>query len=280
MSRSAPPRPPTPHAQLDAQRIRHRIRRRTIPAEARGAPPARSSSMLDSGTPLHAVGLQCHLRGAKQIDSDGVPRFRRRDARSTGLDVYVTELDVIDEDLPRRHRERDAIVAAKRRDALSGHLRRRAPRQLADMGLERPLQLDSQMFPRADDCPIGRCRSTPNSNPNPSWRRWRSSPAPPPDARSRPRRAGAVDKMLLRHTSQYMISSAIIAMLGFLSAAVFTRLLSPGDYGVYIVGFGDRQFRRRRRLHLGALFGDALRVGGRQGRRAHDFARRVCDLGG
>jgi len=48
--------------------------------------------------------------------------------------------------------------------------------------------------------------------------------------------------MLVRHTSQYMVSSAVVAALGFLSAAVFTRLLTPSDYGVYIVGFGIANF--------------------------------------
>ena len=48
--------------------------------------------------------------------------------------------------------------------------------------------------------------------------------------------------MLVRHTSQYMVSSAITAVLGFLSAAVFTRLLTPGDYGIYIVGFSMAGF--------------------------------------
>jgi len=48
--------------------------------------------------------------------------------------------------------------------------------------------------------------------------------------------------MLFRHTSQYMISSVVVAVLGFLSAAVFTRLLTPDDYGVYVVGFGVANF--------------------------------------
>ena len=48
--------------------------------------------------------------------------------------------------------------------------------------------------------------------------------------------------MLLRHTSQYMIASAIVAVLGFLSAAVFTRLLTPADYGIYIVGLSIANF--------------------------------------
>ncbi len=48
--------------------------------------------------------------------------------------------------------------------------------------------------------------------------------------------------MLIRHTTQYMISAALTAMLGFISAAVFTRLLTPADYGVYVVGFGLASF--------------------------------------
>jgi O-antigen/teichoic acid export membrane protein len=42
--------------------------------------------------------------------------------------------------------------------------------------------------------------------------------------------------MLLRHTSHYMIASAFSALIGLLSATVFTRALSPDQYGVYVVG--------------------------------------------
>jgi O-antigen/teichoic acid export membrane protein len=35
-----------------------------------------------------------------------------------------------------------------------------------------------------------------------------------------------------------MIASVVAAAFGFLSAATFTRLLSPGDYGIYVVGVG------------------------------------------
>jgi O-antigen/teichoic acid export membrane protein len=48
--------------------------------------------------------------------------------------------------------------------------------------------------------------------------------------------------MLVRHTSQYMVSSAVNAALGFASAAVFTRLLTPADYGIYVVGFSTANF--------------------------------------
>ena len=44
--------------------------------------------------------------------------------------------------------------------------------------------------------------------------------------------------MLLRHTSHYLFASAASAVFGLLSTAVFTRLLAPADYGVYVVGVG------------------------------------------
>jgi len=47
---------------------------------------------------------------------------------------------------------------------------------------------------------------------------------------------------MLRHASQYMIASVIAAMFGFLGTATFTRLLSPGDYGVYVIGVGIAGF--------------------------------------
>ncbi len=44
--------------------------------------------------------------------------------------------------------------------------------------------------------------------------------------------------MLLRHTSHYLFASAASAVFGLLSTVVFTRLLAPADYGVYVVGVG------------------------------------------
>ena len=42
--------------------------------------------------------------------------------------------------------------------------------------------------------------------------------------------------MLLRHTAQYMIAGLVSAIFGLLSAVVFTRMLTPSDYGVYLIG--------------------------------------------
>ncbi|HXW19835.1 MAG TPA: oligosaccharide flippase family protein [Roseiarcus sp.] len=42
--------------------------------------------------------------------------------------------------------------------------------------------------------------------------------------------------MLIRNTTYYMIASAISAIFGLLGAVVFTRALTPSEYGIYVVG--------------------------------------------
>jgi endo-1,4-beta-xylanase len=73
--------------------------------------------LLSAGVPIHAVGLQCHLRGATPIDRDGLSEFVA-EMHGHGLKVLVTELDVIDTDLPWRNAERDEIIANQVRDLL------------------------------------------------------------------------------------------------------------------------------------------------------------------
>src|SRR4029077_6408617 len=48
-------------------------------------------------------------------------------------------------------------------------------------------------------------------------------------------RVGIVSAVL-RQTFQYSIASVASAVIGLLSAICFTRLLSPEQYGVYIIG--------------------------------------------
>ena len=68
--------------------------------------------LLDADVPLNAVGLQCHLRGAKPIDRDGLEAFVT-ELHTLGLKVLVTELDIMDQDLPAPVPERDEIIAAQ-----------------------------------------------------------------------------------------------------------------------------------------------------------------------
>jgi endo-1,4-beta-xylanase len=67
-------------------------------------------SLRDHDVPLHAVGLQAHLFAGRTIDRDGLQALLS-EIKALKLDVWVTELDVIDYELPGRIGERDALVA-------------------------------------------------------------------------------------------------------------------------------------------------------------------------
>lgn len=42
--------------------------------------------------------------------------------------------------------------------------------------------------------------------------------------------------MLNRHFSVYLIAHLLPALIGFVAITLYTRLLSPAEYGLYIVG--------------------------------------------
>jgi endo-1,4-beta-xylanase len=69
-------------------------------------------SLRDRDVPLHAVGLQAHLFADREIDRDGLQAMLA-EIKELGLDILITELDVIDYELPGRLSERDALVASK-----------------------------------------------------------------------------------------------------------------------------------------------------------------------
>jgi endo-1,4-beta-xylanase len=73
--------------------------------------------LLSRGVPLNGIGLQGHLKGGYQIDRDGVYDFVSQ-IRALRLSVHVTELDVIDNELPAPVAVRDAVVAARAHDFL------------------------------------------------------------------------------------------------------------------------------------------------------------------
>ena len=69
-------------------------------------------SLLAKGTPVHALGIQSHLQGHRNSEFDG-KKFRKflSDVASMGLKIIISELDVIDQELPRDVTTRDRIVA-------------------------------------------------------------------------------------------------------------------------------------------------------------------------
>jgi endo-1,4-beta-xylanase len=110
------------------------------------------SELLDAGTPLHAIGLQCHLHGETEIDTEGLAKCVA-EFRSWGLEVLVTELDVDDQKLPAPEAQRDAIVAKRVNDVLSAISSEVSLRSIVTWGLSDRYSWINQMFPRSDRLP-------------------------------------------------------------------------------------------------------------------------------
>ena len=90
--------------------------------------------LVGRGVPLHGVGLQGHINGKNEIDRDGVYDFVTA-IHALGLSVHVTELDVIDDDLPGPIAQRDAIVASRARDFLDAIATAAKPAVIATWGI-------------------------------------------------------------------------------------------------------------------------------------------------
>ena len=66
--------------------------------------------MLQRGVPIHAVGIQGHLNGARDFQGAGLHGFID-DLGKLGLKVFVTELDTGDDQLPADENQRDTQMA-------------------------------------------------------------------------------------------------------------------------------------------------------------------------
>jgi endo-1,4-beta-xylanase len=118
--------------------------------------------LVAAKTPIHALGIQAHLRAGRPFEPLLMTRFLD-DAASLGLDIYITELDVNDIDLPRRISRRDARVADAAEQYLDTVLAHPAVKMVVTWGLSdkysfrnepefkhwfwtsRPLPLDASM---------------------------------------------------------------------------------------------------------------------------------------
>lgn len=78
---------------------------------ARGTLLALLDRLRDRGVPIDVVGLECHVEGDVGVAEDAFGTFLEALA-SRGLEIHITELDVIDTKLPLAIDRRDAAVAA------------------------------------------------------------------------------------------------------------------------------------------------------------------------
>jgi endo-1,4-beta-xylanase len=58
-----------------------------------------ATRLKQSGVPIHAIGVQGHLRGNTPLDKPGMTSFLKQ-VRDLGLEIMITELDVDDVDVP------------------------------------------------------------------------------------------------------------------------------------------------------------------------------------
>lgn len=104
------------------------------------------------GTPLHALGLQAHLRGERDIDRDGL-RHLIREVKGMGLGILLTELDVMDYALPADIASRDAAVAARVHELLDVVFEECTPRAVLTWGLTDRHAWIPAHFKRPDQAP-------------------------------------------------------------------------------------------------------------------------------
>ena len=111
-------------------------------------------SLLDSGAPIHALGIQAHLRGERtDFDATSLGMFIRNVA-DLGLRVMVTELDVRDNELPADVRTRDRIVASVYSQFLEAVLAEPAVIAVLTWGLSDRYTSLSRAAPRSDRLPV------------------------------------------------------------------------------------------------------------------------------
>jgi endo-1,4-beta-xylanase len=109
-------------------------------------------SLRDRDVPLHAVGLQAHLFADRAIDRDGLQRLLVEIA-ALKLDVLITELDVIDYELPGKVSERDARVAGIAECFLKSVCDVVRPKAILTWGLSDRYTWVPTYFKRADGMP-------------------------------------------------------------------------------------------------------------------------------
>ncbi|WP_325170773.1 endo-1,4-beta-xylanase [Bradyrhizobium sp.] len=108
--------------------------------------------LRDRDVPLHAVGLQAHLFAGRTIDRDGLQALLA-EIVALKLEVLITELDVIDADLPGKIEDRDALVAAMAAEFLGACCEVVRPKAILTWGLSDRYTWVPTFFKRADGMP-------------------------------------------------------------------------------------------------------------------------------
>lgn len=111
-------------------------------------------SLVSTGAPVHALGIQAHLDGDLASLRPAVLERFLDDVAGLGLQVLVTELDVLDWELPADPAERDAWIADIYERFLTVALAHRAVTGVLTWGLSDRYSWLGVYAPRADGLPV------------------------------------------------------------------------------------------------------------------------------
>lgn len=110
--------------------------------------------LLKKGTPIHALGIQSHLMAHEKALNPKKLRAFLSDVASLGLKILITELDVIDQQLPADSVVRDRMVASVYEDYLSVVLDEKAVIAVLTWGLSDRYTWHASFLPRSDGKPV------------------------------------------------------------------------------------------------------------------------------
>jgi endo-1,4-beta-xylanase len=141
--------------------------------------------LLRDGAPVHALGVQAHLladRFAERFDARAYARWLDRVA-DRGLDILITELDVLDDGLPADVGPRDAAVADVYRRYLDVALDHRAVKVVLSFGLTDRYTWLQEDQPREDGAARRPLPFDEDLRPKPAYRALAHALACAPDRR-------------------------------------------------------------------------------------------------
>jgi endo-1,4-beta-xylanase len=119
--------------------------------------------------PIHAVGVQAHLRPkGEALSWNGLNRFLK-EVKKLKLQVYVTELDVDDQEFPAEIAERDRLVAETYRSFLENILRQKSAKAVLTWCLSDRDSWLQGFRPRKDGLPQRPLPFDADLNPKPAF---------------------------------------------------------------------------------------------------------------
>jgi endo-1,4-beta-xylanase len=125
--------------------------------------------LKDRDAPIHGVGIQGHLIAEWPIDTQAFGRFIEEIA-AMGLDVLVTELDVIDWRLPAAVPARDAAAAKVATTFLEAIAAVKLPASVVSWGLTDRYSWTHEVFRRDDRLKLRPLPFDADYRPKPLWR--------------------------------------------------------------------------------------------------------------